>query len=103
MANSPATFLFTVDAIGSPEPIVIQSNVVRRVTLREDNQDATTMLPYIIHVPDAASPAVRYAAGSTCVIRSSYPAQYPFFNGAIVGYIETTSSSAVFSQAEDIE
>lgn len=100
---TPATFSFTADAIGSPEPIVIQSNAVRKVTLRENNQDAATLVAYLVRVPDATSPAIRYVAGATCVIRAAYPARLPFFNGATVGYIETETGSAVFMQAEDID
>jgi hypothetical protein len=99
--TSPATFLFTVDAIGSPEAVVAQS-WCRKIMLRENNQDAATLLPFQIRIPDATSPAVRCVAGATLIIKA-VEGKRPFFQGDIVGYIETLSGSAVFAQTEDVQ
>lgn len=102
MPLTPATYLITVDSLGSPEPVTIQSNVVRRVTLRQNDQDAVTLYPFLIRVPDATSPAMRYVAGATAVIEAN-PGRWFFRAGDTIGYIETTTGTAVFTQAEDVQ
>lgn len=94
MAND-RTKTFTADNAGNPEPIVVKS-YCRKVIICENNQAATQ--DYIVHVPFMTSPGVSKPAGAPKEIEPE--GELRFSPGDTIGYIETVSAPATFSQEE---
>ena len=95
-----ATRTFTVDAIGDPEPITVQStDGTRKVVVFENGQAGTTDF-YLIKGPDKTVTQVLKPAGVKVEFeRPSHEAKYR--QGEVVGWLATVSGSATFAQEED--
>ena len=89
--------VFTVDAIGQPEAVVIQTpcNTVRLV---ECGGSATQNLK--LRRPLSSSVAIDYGVGGLIVIRNG---RGLFQSGDVVGYLETDAGSISVCQTETIE
>lgn len=91
-----AYYEFTVDAVGQPEMIIVQS-VCQRVTVRQKDQSDPTLLKFKVRRCPGGS-YVQYQGGDVPLPLEKLSWFQP---GEIAGCIETNSGSAVFSQIEE--
>ena len=89
------TFTFTVDNVGSPEPVTVQTPC-RRVIIREQGAAATT--DYFVRQPTSTSAQVRKVGGESTLFEAT-PGNL-FQTGQVIGYVETVTGSVTFSQEE---
>ncbi len=90
------TFTFTVDNVGNPEPVTVQTPC-RRVYIREQGAAGTT--DYFVRQPSATDPQERKAAGETTMFEAA--TDNLFQTGQIIAYVETVTGSVTFSQREE--
>lgn len=94
------TFVFTTDAIGADEPIVVQSpGGCTRIVLSEDAAAATA--GFKLRVPLSTSAQVTYPAGAVVELRNEdHPGKPRFAGGQTVGFISALSGSLSIAQVE---
>ncbi len=89
------TFTFTVDNVGNPEPVTVQTPC-RQVIIRENASPPTT--DYFVRQPMATSSQVRKFQGETTGFEAG--PDNLFLPGQIIAYVETVAGSVSFSQEE---
>lgn len=90
------TITFSVDAIGDPEPITVQT-VCHQIVIFEDALASTTN--YKVRKPSKTDAPVTKAAG-TSTLFTAPPGSF-FLPGQILGYVETPTGSMTMAQIEE--
>ena len=87
--------LFSVNAVGDPEPIIVKSPECRRVIIRE-NGTPTVDFDLFDRIGGTAS---RRMLGSSEEFKA-FPPFFPFRLNDIAGYVATASGTVDFQQLE---